>query len=409
MLALRRVVVVVSFCAALCGLTGAAAASPPMSGTIVYTFERTAGAQGSWLEVTDLVGGNRRVLTPIPSLKTRRFDRLAKLSPDGTKVAFIRMGRRSGNVLYVVNTDGSDLHVAAGPDQVGQGIDDVAWSAKGDVLAFQREGADPSTGVCPTMRSQLGIYLVRPDGSSLRQLPAIPAGRNPSRQHPLTLDLGPWSPDNNHILYAIRSWESGDCFRQDLYLTSSTLYEIAANGGGATKVRTARSSFGDTAFSPSGDYLATAGLGDSCDLLIRASADGFRTLPTRSVHGCNDNTGLSFLWLPSGSRIVFSDGLHLGLIDISSGAVRSIVRRTDLPPDCRVPGNAAVCEEETAAVSPDGSEAAVVDYPTDPSEPLRLLLIGINDGTVTRLPFPAALSPPARPPSDVADVKIRVG
>ena len=118
MLTRWRVVAVLSVLLGSCGLGAADASVPTPSGVVVYTFERSTGASGAWLEAANLDGSSRRLLTPIPSLKTQRFDTLPRLSPDGTMVAFVRHGNRSGNLLYVVNADGSDLRVVAGPDQV---------------------------------------------------------------------------------------------------------------------------------------------------------------------------------------------------------------------------------------------------------------------------------------------------
>jgi dipeptidyl aminopeptidase/acylaminoacyl peptidase len=304
---LARLVVILSLLAAC--VSGAEAVPPTPSGSFVLRLERSQGARGSWLEITDLAGGNRRVLTPIPSLKTRRYDTKATLSPDGTKVAFIRMGRRGGNVLYVVNADGSDLHIVAGPDQVGQGINRVDWSPQGDELAFEREAADENH--CPIMRSQLGIYVVRSDGTGLYQLPVVPSGLPPTRQHPLTLDLRGWSPDSQHVLYEADTWNAGDCFRADLYLGSSTLYEIGRDGTNLAKILSL-SGYGtaEAAFSPNGDSLASVDP-ESCDLLIRSTARGesgrFRRARWRGVITAVDSPSRGFpLGARSCSPIVFT-------------------------------------------------------------------------------------------------------
>jgi Tol biopolymer transport system component len=410
---LRPLIALSSFLIAASAFGAADAAAPTASGTILYTFARSTGAQGSWLEVTDLSGANTRVLTPIPSSRTQRYDTDATLSPDGTEVAFIRERGRGGNALYVVNADGTDLHPVVGPEQVGRGIDHVVWSPQGDELAFQREAANDQPGGnygCNTSRSQLGIYLVSPDGSGLTQLPVLVGHAAPSLRNPLNLSLREWSYDGNQLLYTIDAWTDGECVNPGAHFDSATLNVIGRNGGAASRIFKTDYPIDEVAFSPDGYRIARSvrSVSGSCSLILRTiSSATVRTLATHSVD-CEDG-GLSFGWVPSGQKIVFSNGLHIGVINVNSGAERTVLRRTNLPQDCRIRGNAGVCQEGIADFSSDGSVAAVVDYSTDPFAPIeKILLVGIDDGVVARLPLMAAGPRTGRPASDIDDVEIHL-
>jgi len=396
-------------------LSGPAAAAAPV-GVVVFTFERASGAYGEWLETGDLAGQNRRALTPAPSLKTQRFDEDASLSPDGTKVAFIREGQRAGNQLYVVNSDGSDLHLVAGPDDVGRGIPSFAWSPAGDALAFAREAEDdlPSGGyTCNTRLSQLNLGLVQPDGGNLRFLSPIPGALAPTPQHPLNLRVRGWSPDGTKILYRIYRWDDGECVNYPAHLDSTTILQITSDGTGVTQLFQDSAPIGEVSYSPSGDRIARSSYQGSfglrpCDLVIRSIATArTRTLHTHSLENCNNSGGLSFGWLTA-NKIVFSDGLRVGLLDLTTGAARTIVQRKHLPRSCQLRGNAAVCEEVVAALSSDGSEAAVIDDPDDLNANPSLRLVGLNDHTTTQVPTPTSTNT-SRPASEVTAIDVQLG
>ena len=112
-------------------------------------------------------------------------------SPDGRKLAFLHEGDgRCGQgcfSLYVVNSDGSGLrnltsklatggHPGAGP------ASDPAWSPDGQTIAFVR------------LNASLGepIYVVKADGSRLRNLTPKPVGAYAAPA---------WSPDGRKIAF----------------------------------------------------------------------------------------------------------------------------------------------------------------------------------------------------------------
>jgi TolB protein len=90
-------------------------------------------------------------------------------SPDGQQIAFRRAPvAESGQAdIVVMNADGSGARtLAAGP-----GFDqDPTWSPAGDEIAFKSDRPGPSD------RGGNHLWVVRTDGSDLRQLPAGPEG-----------------------------------------------------------------------------------------------------------------------------------------------------------------------------------------------------------------------------------------
>jgi hypothetical protein len=406
-ISVRGAAILVAFTMSAAGLCSAAASKPNGSAmTVVWTFARDGGAEGTWLESRDS-NGVRHVLTSIPSARTQRGDAQATISPDGTKVAFVREGRAGGHVLYVVNSDGSDLHVVAGPGQVGRGIDQVMWAPGGDALLFGREAAlDLSGGRwgCNRHPAQLEMYVVSADGTGLRQL--RPPGISPSSEHPENLWLQGWSPDGQRILYAVVRWNDGECVNWGAHGDSAAVYTVGRDGSQPAELLRANVPFFNV-FSPSGDLLARSSLDAECNLAVRgATATGTRVFKTHSIYGCNDGGGLSFGWLPSGDGVVFSDGLHIGVLNIHTGATRTVRRRRPLPTDCRARNNAGVCEEEVAAISPDGADAAVIEDPSGSQGGPRLLRVALATGAATPISVPAASSEPTRPPRYVVDVEV---
>jgi hypothetical protein len=134
-------------------------------GSVAYTLT-FAGEKppGGWIEAASLDGSDRRVLTPPPQVGDRRADQVLAWSPDGTKLALIRSGVPSAHAgLYVVDSDGTGLHAVVLNGRGGFGanaLQDAAWSPDGTKLALTRSGR----------RGQSGLYVVNSDGSGLHQV-----------------------------------------------------------------------------------------------------------------------------------------------------------------------------------------------------------------------------------------------
>lgn len=154
--------------------------------------------------------------TPSPS---RVFDgRSASWSPDGTKVAFAAAigtpgqarGRQVQRGLFVVGADGSDPHQIVPSGQ----ILDAQWSPSGTWIAFTR--ASPSSP---------DVFIVRPDGTGLRQLTSSSSGLR---------SWGPmWSPDSSALLLT-RGPDPGGQFDSELWFVNvdgSALSQLTTTPG----------------------------------------------------------------------------------------------------------------------------------------------------------------------------------
>ncbi len=121
------------------------------NGTIAFNFDGL-GDDSYRVWVMDADGGNRRQLTFTRGVPT--VDYYPIISPDGTKVAFIsnRTTNDPGLQLFIVNTDGTNLHQITPTDVENCGsncfayIEQFAWSGNSTVIvAGAQFYTDPNT------------------------------------------------------------------------------------------------------------------------------------------------------------------------------------------------------------------------------------------------------------------------
>ena len=125
------------------------------------------------LVVLTLADGAERTI-PLPQDFFQAFT--PAWSPDGSKIAFA--ANRGGIVgLYVVNADGTNLHLSFFPSAAGDGVNpSPAWSPDGSQIAVANEG---------------DIYVISATGTDVRRLTDAPE-----------VDTAPtWSPDGSQIAF----------------------------------------------------------------------------------------------------------------------------------------------------------------------------------------------------------------
>ena len=378
--------------------SSAAADVPSLAGRWVLQVEYTRRV-GGWLEVSDLDGANRRVLTAPPRKGVARRDLEPVWSPDASMVAFVRVrssGRgRSG--IFVVNADGSGLRRVVGSEAVGGGLGGVVWSRDGTRLAFTRDAK------CFGQRERdVGLYVVNADGTGVRKLPVLSPYVSSLRLHPVGVTVDGWSADGTTLLYHVVRFSGGEC--RTSFQESSDLYSIRADGGAATLLAStdwidrARWSPDERsiAFSAYGDNQ----MGDSCSLFLRDADGTVITLVQADyvLFGCPSG-GLSFVWSNDGGEIAYSsEGANVDAIDPQTGQRRRVFAGTPSPP-CNETGDVseqgAPCSIHILALARDGSRILVDQDPYGLRD-MPLMLASFDGTSSLTLPSPAAGRPGKR-------------
>lgn len=194
-------------------------------GSVVFASNRDGGDHEIYVMEHD--GSAPRRLTAVAGA-----DRHPQWSPRRTHIAFV--SERDGNQeLYVMNADGSGqvrLTEYPGPDV------DPAWASN---VRLPSGDTDLGTDIAFASRrdGNLDVYVVRPDGSSLRRLTDSAAG-----------DRAPqWSPDGTRIAFV--SERDGN----------PEIYVMYADGSGQTRLTTDPGDDNGPAWSANGDRIAFSG------------------------------------------------------------------------------------------------------------------------------------------------------
>jgi Tol biopolymer transport system component len=249
------------------------------------------------------------------------YDSAPKWSPDGSKVAFVRLRnvqtKKLTSEIYVVRRDGTKLR------RVTHGARDFfpSWSPDGSRLAFARS---PSRRQVPPQ-----VYIVRADGHRLHRLVTGASWSS----------LPAWSPDGGELAFAgdIRELGEGVFVADGDTGEVRLVFQVPPSITAATVV--ALHDLTDLSWSPDGTRL----LFELQDWLYVLPLDGDATrLPAR---------GYTAKWSPDSRQIAFVQLCRLAVIG-DDGA--------------DVPGDRVQCAQPAAQMSapswsPDGTRIATGD------------------------------------------------
>lgn len=163
------------------------------------------------IELSDLDGSDRLRLT---NTENRLLDMMPAWSPDGSRISFVRYNEwvdqawRLYEGIYAMNRDGTEMRRIVPASSFewrkdGESIvarenfaSSLSWSPRGDDLAFVVEEESDRFAYASEMDSWV-LYVVKPDGSQLERLFESPSKHaRDSRTTPLSAS---WSPDGGTI------------------------------------------------------------------------------------------------------------------------------------------------------------------------------------------------------------------
>ena len=278
-----------------------AGAGQPSRGTILYggrvlcPFVRDASRCRGKPVYNSAIFAVPRIGYPPRRITTRRFDDAQPAwSPDRTRIAFVRQGRRlgSGYQVWVMNADGSRAR------QITRGQVDVEpdWSPDGRSIVYR--------GNSPNGRT-FDLYVVRPDGSGRRNLT-----RNPNA---VSVTDPSWAPDSRRIAFQ-RSYQDRPI--------GTGIYSIGVGGAGLRRLAGGGQ---EPAWSPDGRRIAfirqPATEGESFQIyLIGSGGGGLRRL-TRG----GENVAPE--WSPDGRRIAFVRNDQLTVMNADGSGIKQLTRK----------------------------------------------------------------------------------
>lgn len=288
------------------------------------------------IELSDLDGSDRLRLT---DTENRYLDVMPAWSPDGSRLSFARYDEwveqthRSYVGIYTMNRDGTGMrrivsarsfeYLKDGESIVAREnfVSSLSWSPRGDDLAFVVEEESNKSAYVSEIDSWV-LYMVKPDGSQLERLFKSTSKHKPPIVRTTPISIA-WLPDGGTVA---------------LFVDDGAEVKIMSVGR------------------------------DSAPREIFSFE--FEPRP-RNPYVLRSQTNPTFEWSPDGSRIMFSYGGELFLVDADGENFRKIA------------------SDPYAAFSPDGSRIAVAapdkfryhdDYPEDTP-----FLYTINaDGSDTR-------------------------
>ncbi len=232
-------------------------------------------------------------------------------SPDGTRIAFDsdradpdRSDDHLVNDVFTMRADGTDVRKVT--DSVGFS-GDPAYSPDGSLIAFDADRGVPSTDPePPSALPGLSVWVIRPDGTGLRQITTPPAGRTDTEPR--------FSPDGTRLLFT--RFRTGHTLRNGgLQGDQSAIFTVRLDGTGVQRVTAWGYNTGQGDWSPDGTKiafetaccrLAAAGI-----YTVRANGSGLNAVVNgHGVTGIGNEQALQVdgyydpIWSPDGAHLL---------------------------------------------------------------------------------------------------------
>jgi Tol biopolymer transport system component len=261
-------------------LAGASSRSSPPPGRIVYSAATGPLGSNSYSLFTAAADGRG-----VRQITTNPFgeDGDPRWSPDGTQVAFTRTASNQFDTsVWVVNANGTNAHPVSGELTYAHY---PKWSPDGRWIAFQQQTSYDDDGMRNSTSYEL--WLVRPDGSSLRR--SLGAGVPFDASVPFIMrgNAWAWSPDSKWIAFV---------HRNDQDTPTVNVLDLATEG-------TRRLTTGTyPVWSPDGTRIAFV---DRCRIWLIPAKGGKRTLIT--PRPWSDTCVADLGWSPDGRWLAATD------------------------------------------------------------------------------------------------------
>ncbi len=270
-------------------------AKDKVNGKIVFASDRNFEDHGSRIWTMNADGSNPLLKTNLPpgaKPSSIIHDSRPKWSPDGTKIAFLSLGRSVSDdrSVYVMNADGSDLHQSVLDFPLGGELNSCEWSPDGtkflcvaDYLIGDIFGEGDGT-----ITFVANIFTVAIDGKNATVF---------THDTDLHNDFATWSPDGKLITF-VSNREGAE-----------KIFVMNADGSNRHSIVTASSDgVGDPSWSPDGSKIlfvghsnATGCYNVSCNELYTVNPDGSDL--TQLTHYAGSY--LRPRYSPDGTRILF--------------------------------------------------------------------------------------------------------